>query len=78
MQICFYNKSIYKTPIEARKDGALHSVPYACVKVNAEWVKGLLASFCQCAGLDLDDWGACYVNGFSFRTLDEVYICEVF
>jgi len=84
MQVFFYNKGVYRSPVEARQFGALYRTPSAInslttnTALQLKSIKDVVSTFCECAGLDEADWGICHVDGFEFKTIEGEYVCEVF
>ena len=84
MQVFFYNRGLYKSPVEARQYGALYRTPSAINSMTANTelqlssIKDIVNTFCKCVGLDEADWGICYVDDFEFKTIEGETVCEVF
>ena len=84
MQVFFYNRGQYTDPVEARKDGALYRTPSDIntltnnTQLQLTCLKHVIATFCECVGLEEADWGVCYIDGITFKTLEGEEICDVF
>lgn len=84
MQVFFYNRGQYTDPIEARKYGALYRTPSDIntltnnTQLQLTCLKQAIDTFCECAGLEKSDWGVCYIDDTTFKTLEGEVICDVF
>lgn len=84
IQVFFYNKTVYKDPVEARENSALFRSPKELNGLTTNNPKELkcldevISAFCECAKLNRADWGVCYIEGFEFKSIKGETLCEVF